>query len=171
MKLSEVIHLKRTKRLARKRNNWIHDFFHKISKLVVNYCVTHDFGTVVIGYNPSWKQGVNIGRRNNQNFVQLLFLKLVRQIAYKAELVGIELVMVEESFTSKCSFLDGEPIKRHNSYKGRRACRGLFRSIEGMFINADVNAGYNILKKAFPNTISVDGIEGSGLSPYSIALC
>ncbi|MFX1237951.1 MAG: IS200/IS605 family accessory protein TnpB-related protein [Promethearchaeota archaeon] len=123
----------------------------------------------VFGYNASWKQGVKIGRKNNQNFVQVPFLKLVNQITYKTELVGIELVMVEELFASRCSFLDDEPIERRHRYQGKRVSRGLFHSSKGELINADVNAGYNILKKAFPNAISANGIEGSGLSPYSIA--
>ncbi|MFX1236978.1 MAG: RNA-guided endonuclease InsQ/TnpB family protein [Promethearchaeota archaeon] len=161
---------RRLQKLAMKRNNKINDAFHKISKAIVQYCVAYDFGRIVVGYNASWKQGVNIGRRNNQNFVQVPFLKLVNQITYKAKIVGIELVMVEESFTSRCSFLDGEPIERCDRYQGRRVSRGLFRSSEGTFINADVNAGYNIVKKAFPNAISVDGIEGSGLSPYLISI-
>ncbi len=162
---------KRLQELSRKRNKKINDVFHKISRFLVNYCVAHDFGMIVIGYNASWKQGVKIGRRNNQNFVQVPFLRLVRQIAYKADLVGIALVLVEESFTSKCSFLDKEPIERRERYIGKRVSRGLFRSSEGIFINADVNAGYNIIKKAFPNAILADGIEGSGLNPYSIAIC
>ncbi|MFX1236897.1 MAG: RNA-guided endonuclease InsQ/TnpB family protein [Promethearchaeota archaeon] len=161
---------KRLQKLSTKRTNKINDIFHKISRTIVRYSVAHDFGKIVIGYNASWKQGVNIGRRNNQNFVQVPFLKLVNQIAYKADLVGIEFVMVEESFTSKCSFLDGEPIERRDQYQGKRVSRGLFRSSKGELINADVNAAYNILKKVFPNTISVDGIEGSGLNPYSIAI-
>ncbi|MFX1238066.1 MAG: RNA-guided endonuclease InsQ/TnpB family protein, partial [Promethearchaeota archaeon] len=161
---------RRLQKLAMRRNNRINDAFHKISRAIVCYCVAHGFGRIVVGYNVSWKQGVNIGRKNNQNFVQVPFLKLVNQIAYKAELVGIELVMVEESFTSKCSFLDNEPIERRDRYQGRRVSRGLFRLSKGELINADVNAAYNIVKKAFPNAISADGIEGSGLSPYSIAI-
>ncbi|MBN1803209.1 MAG: transposase [Candidatus Lokiarchaeota archaeon] len=161
---------RRLQALARRRNEKIHDFFHKISRLVVNYCVKYDFGTIVVGYNPSWKHAINIGRKNNQNFVQVPFFKFVKQLAYKAASIGIELVLIDESFTSKCSFLDGESIERHDSYQGNRVSRGLFRTSSGLIINADVNAAYNILKKAFPNAISADEIEGSGLSPYSIAI-
>ncbi|MFX1237717.1 MAG: RNA-guided endonuclease InsQ/TnpB family protein [Promethearchaeota archaeon] len=161
---------RRLQKLAMKRNNKIKDIFHKISKDIVRYCVAHDFGRIVVGYNISWKQGVNIGRRNNQNFVQIPFLKLVNQIAYKAELVGIRVVKVNEAYTSKCSFMDREPIARRSRYLGKRVSRGLFKTSKGALVNADVNAFYNILKKAFPNAILADGIEGLGLIPYSITV-
>ncbi len=92
------------------------------------------------------------------------------QIKYKSELAGIDVILETESFTSRCSFLDNESIKRHVEYRGKRICRGLFRSQEGIIINADVNGAYNILKKAVPKAISADGIEGVGLHPYSITI-
>jgi putative transposase len=161
---------RRLHRLARKRNNKIHDFFHKISRRIINYCIENDFGTIIIGYNRDWKQGITLGRKNNQNFVQLPFHKLIHQLKYKSELVGISVLLEEESFTSKCSFLDGEPITKHECYMGKRMSRGLFKSKKGILINADVNAGYNIIKKAVPNAISADGIEGVGFHPCSVAI-
>ena len=161
---------KRLQRLTRKRNNKINDIFHKISRKVVNYCVKNDLGKIVIGYNKTWKQKVNIGKVNTQNFVQVPFFKLIRQIKYKAELLGVAVLTGEESFTSKCSFLDNEPIKKRARYLGKRVNRGLFRSYNGTMINADVNAGYNIIKKVVPNAISVDGIEVVGFHPYSLAI-
>ncbi len=111
-----------------------------------------------------------MGRRNNQRFVQLPYFKLISQIQYKSKLVGIEVILEKESYTSKCSFLDNESIQKHKNYAGKRVNRGLFRSKKGIVINADVNAGYNIIKKVVPNAVSVDGIEGVGLYPYSIAV-
>jgi len=160
----------RLQRITAKRNNKINDIFHKISRKVINYCIENNFGTIIIGYNRAWKQKVNIGRINNQKFVQIPFFKLISQIKYKSELVGIGIIIGRESFTSKCSFLDKEPIKRHKKYMGRRVNRGLFKSKKGILINADVNAGYNIIKKVVPNAVSADGIEGVGLHPYSIAI-
>ena len=162
--------IKRLKRITAKRNNKINDIFHKISRKVINYCIENNFGTIIIGYNRAWKQRVNIGKVNNQKFVQIPFFKLINQIKYKSELVGIEIIIGRESFTSKCSFLDKEPIKRHKKYMGKRVNRGLFKSQKGILINADVNAGYNIIKKVIPNAVSADGIEGVGLHPYSIAI-
>ncbi|MFX1236701.1 MAG: RNA-guided endonuclease InsQ/TnpB family protein [Promethearchaeota archaeon] len=161
---------RRLQRLVRKQNNKIHDAFHKISRTIVNYCAKHDFGTIVNEYNVTWKQGIKMGRKNNQNFFQVPFLKLVNQIVYKAELVGIRVVKVNEAYTSKYSFLDGEPIARRSRYLGSRVSRGLFKTNKGALINADVNAGYNIVKKAFPNAILADGIEGLGLIQYSITV-
>ncbi len=161
---------KRLKRITAKRNNKINDIFHKISRKVINYCIENNFGTIIIGYNRAWKQKVNIGKINNQKFVQIPFFKLINQIKYKSVLVGIDIIIVGESFTSKCSFLDKEPIKRHKKYAGKRINRGLFKSQKGILINADVNAGYNIIKKVVPNAVSADGIEGVGLHPYSIAI-
>ena len=160
----------RLKRITAKRNNKINDIFHKISRNVINYCIENNFGTIIIGYNRAWKQKVNMGKINNQKFVQIPFFKLINQIKYKSELFGIDIIIDGESFTSKCSFLDKEPIKRHKKYMGRRVNRGLFKSKKGILINADVNAGYNIIKKVVPNAVSADGIEGVGLHPYSIAI-
>ena len=86
---------KRLQKLARKRNNKMTDAFHKISRKIVNYCVENDFGRIIIGYNGMWKQNISIGRKNNQNFVQVPFLKLLNQIKYKSELVGIEFLLQE----------------------------------------------------------------------------
>jgi putative transposase len=161
-----------TKRLCRlilKRNNKIKDYFHKASRKIIDYCIQHDLGTIIIGYNGGWKQQIELGRRTNQNFVTVPFLKLIQQLEYKAELVGIEVKTGAEDHTSKCSFLDEEPIEHHEKYAGKRVSRGLFRSRSGQIINADCNGGYNIMKKAVPNAFA-DGIEGVGLHPYSLAI-
>jgi len=153
---------KRMKRLSVKRERKLMDFFHKVSKFVAEWCAKRNIGRLVIGYNKEWKQEANLGKRNNQNFVQIPFLMLIQQIKYKAEERGIEVLLVEEDHTSKCSFLDGEPIE-HREYIGKRE-RGLFRSGKRI-INADVNAAYNIIRKAIPKAFEADGIEGVGLHP------
>ncbi len=161
---------RRIQKLTKKRNNKINDQFHKISRKIINYCVDNNFGTIIIGYNQFWKQKINIGHINNQKFVQLPYFKLISQIRYKSKLVGIDVILEEESYTSKCSFLDNESIQKHKNYVGKRISRGLFRSKKGIILNADVNAGYNIIKKVIPNAVLVDGIEGIGLYPYSIVV-
>ena len=105
-----------------------------------------------------------MGKKNTQNFVYIPFAKLIKQIQYKAEEQGIEVLLQEESHTSKCSFLDQESIKHHENYMGRRKRRGVFESADGISINADVNGAYNIIRKAIPKAF-VDGIEGVGLHP------
>ena len=160
----------RLQRLTLKRNNKIQDFFHKASKKIIDYCIVNEFGTIIIGYNAGWKQNINIGKRNNQNFVYIPLQKLIHKIQYKARLVGIEVILEDEGYTSRCSFLDNEPIKRHKVYLGKRISRGLFQAGDGTIINADVNSGYNIGRKAIPNAFSADGIEGLGLHPYSMPI-
>jgi len=161
---------RRIQKLTIKRNNKINDQFHKISRIIINYCVDNNLGTIIIGYNRFWKQKVNMGRKNNQKFVQLPYFKLIFQIQYKSKLVGIDVILEKESYTSKCSFLDNESIQKYKNYAGKRINRGLFRSKIGIILNADVNAGYNIINKVIPNAVLVDGIEGIGLYPYSIAV-
>jgi putative transposase len=152
-------------KLTTKRNKKMNDYFHKISRKIVEYCVLNDIGTVVIGYNPAWKKNCQIGKRNTQNFVTIPYYKLVKQLGYKATERGITVIKQEESYSSKCSFLDNESIEYHNKFLGRRMTRGLFKSHKGTIINADVNGAYNILRKAFLNAIDADRIEDVGLHP------
>lgn len=171
----------RTHRLRRTRNNKINDLFHKLSRALIDYCLVNKIGRVVIGYNEGWKHKCQMGKKNNQNFVSIPFHRLLNQLSYKGELVGIEVVKVEESHTSKCSFLDGEPIEHHDIYVGTRGVyrskkvggngkvsHGLFKTAAGKIINSDVNGAYNIMRKAFPKAIQADRIEGLGLIPYSV---
>ena len=156
-------------KLTFKRNNKVEDYIHKTSRFIVNYCIEHKISTIVIGKNDNWKQNINIGKRNNQNFVQIPFARLIEKIEYKAEEVGIKVITKEESYTSKCSFLDLEPVMKQDHYLGKRIKRGLFRSFSGIEINADVNGAYNILRKEIPNLFE-DGIEGLGLIPLKVNL-
>jgi putative transposase len=123
----------------------------------------------VIGKNPEWKQFLNIGRRNNQNFVSIPHAQFVSMLTYKAQLVGIQVYVTEESYTSKCSFLDLEPIEKREIYMGKRISRGMFRSSKGFLINADVNGAYNILRKVAPNAFR-NGVEGVVVHPLRISL-
>jgi putative transposase len=162
--LAKIKYGGKLKRLDLKRNNKIKDYFHKLSRFVVNYCETNNISTIVIGYNPFWKQKSNIGKKNNQKFVQIPHSKLIQMIKYKAEALGIDVIMNEESYTSKCSFLDNESLEHHNKYLGKRIKRGLFRTSGGKIINADVNGALNIIRKAIPKAFA-NGIEGIGLYP------
>lgn len=146
--------------LTRKRNNKVKDYLHKSSRMLVNHLVSNNVSKVVVGHNKEWKQDINIGKQNNQNFVQIPFNQFIQMLTYKARLVGIEVVEREESYTSKCSFLDGETIEKHDTYMGKRVKRGLFKSNNGRLINADLNGALNILKKEIPNAFEQEyGIE------------
>lgn len=138
---------KRIQNITLKRNNRINDYLHKTTKIFVNYLVSKEINNVVIGYNKEWKQGINIGRVNNQNFVGIPYYKLLNMLTYKCEMEGISVIVTEESYTSKCSFLDDEDICKHEEYYGKRIKRGLYKASDGRLINADVNGALNILKK------------------------
>ena len=140
---------------------------------IIKYCLTNDIGKLIIGKNDGWKQNINLGKRNNQNFVQIPFNKLIQQLKYKGELIGIEVETTEESYTSKCSFIDDESLNKHDNYCGRRIKRGLFRSKLGKIINADINGALNIIRKVVPNFNikgMIDGIEGVAVHPLLVTI-
>ena len=151
------------RRLRTKRDKKANDWLHKLTRWIVNWCVEHDIGQIIVGKNQYWKQKIELGRKNNQNFVLIPFDRIIQKIAYKVEEVGITLKEQEESHTSKCSFLDNEPIEHHDKYLGKRIIRSIFKSAKGTIIHADVNGGYNIVKKAIPEAF--DGVGGCALHP------
>jgi len=140
----------RMKKVIDKCYQQVEDYLHKASRIVIDQCLENRIGTIVIGYNKKWKQKSKMGKRNNQTFVTIPFLTLVRKLQYKAEEVGIKVILTEEDYTSKCSFSDNEPIQQHAKYLGRRVKRGLFRSKTGILLNADCNSAGNIGRKVFP---------------------
>ena len=142
---------KRISSLNLKRNNKINDYLHKSSTFIVNYLVSNNISTLIVGHNKEWKQNIKIGKKNNQNFVSIPHSRFKELLKYKCELEGIKYIETEESYTSKCSFLDNEEICKHTSYKGKRIKRGLFKSNDGTLINSDVNGSLNILKKVVGN--------------------
>jgi putative transposase len=159
-------------RLTFKRNNQIQNYLHQTSRFIINYCIEHKIKNVVIGYNKNWKNKINIGKRNNQNFVNIPHAKLISMIKYKADEVGINVITHEESYTSKCDSLALEPIKKHEKYLGKRIKRGLFQSNTGKLINADVNGSINILRKVIQNEKIISDLLDRGfvLNPIRINL-
>ncbi|ABP66074.1 transposase, IS605 OrfB family [Caldicellulosiruptor saccharolyticus DSM 8903] len=159
---------RRIEKLTLKRNNKIKDFMHKTSRFIVNWCKENNIDTLVIGYNSGWKQEIELGKVNNQNFVSIPFYDFVNMLKYKCEEEeGINFIVVEESYTSGCSFLDREEINKTSYNPQRRIKRGLFKSNKGILINADVNSAYNIIRKVFPEAFA-EGIEGVGLHPVRL---
>lgn len=151
---------KRLTRLSLKRHNKIDDYLHKSVSYLMNQIVDNNISTLVVGYNKNWKQDINIGKVNNQNFTNISHLKLVKMLEYKCQLYGINFILQEESYTSKSSFLDKDilPVYKPNedkkhSFLGTRLKRGLYQTKEGDFLNADVNGSYNIMRKVVGNTI------------------
>ena len=138
---------KKLNKLFSKRGDKLNNEIHKITDFIVKSVLEKRIDYVVIGYNKEWKQNINLGKRNNQNFVQIPFSKILNQLTYKLQLNGIEVHLQEESYTSKCSYFDNEEIKKHETYKGNRNKRGLFITSIGVRINADVNGSLNIHRK------------------------
>jgi len=118
-----------------KRNKGVENYLHQTSSRIVKQLVDAQIGQLVIGLNVGWKQNLELGKKTNQTFVAIPHAKLIETIAYKAELVGSKVTVTEESYTSKCSFLDLEPVGKQESYQGKRVFRGLFRSFHGTLIN------------------------------------
>ncbi|MEG4587080.1 transposase [Microcoleus sp. MOSTC5] len=136
-----------------KRNKRVKNYLHKTSSLIVKGLVDEKIGQLVIGKNVAWKQNLALAQKTYQTFVVISYAKLREMIAYKAELVGIEVTVTEESYTSKCSFWDLEPVGKQESYQRKRVKRGLFRSWNQTLINSNVNAALlNMIKKINGNS-------------------
>jgi len=155
---------KRITKLSNKRNRKVKHYLHNASRQIIDRLVDEGIGILVIGKNKNWKQEINIGRQNNQNFVSISHAHFANMLSYKAKLAGIKVITTEESYSSKCSFLDLEPIGKHEEYAGKRIKRGLFRANDGTLINADVNGSGNIIRKVVPNAFA-DGIEDFVVRP------
>ena len=155
--------------LTRKRNHKIDDYMHKASKYLIDYAIENNFNTIVIGNNKRWKQKSSMSKQVNQSFVGIPHMKFIQMVQYKAQNVGINVILTEESYTSGTSFLDNEAPIKENYNKSRRVHRGLFISNKGIKINADVNGAYQIMKKVFPN-MKTDGIEGVALHPIRVSV-
>lgn len=154
------------KKLTEKRNNKIKCEMHKITKKIVDYCELHNISTIIIGYNKEWKNECNMGKKNNQKFIQIPYLELINTLKYKARLKGINIILTEEAYTSKCSFFDKEEMKHHENYVGKRIKRGLFKLMDGFFINADINGSLNIMKKVVPEFF--EGNRGLAVNPQKV---
>ena len=157
----------RQKILADKRNRQVNDYMSKTAKVIINYCINHDIGTLVIGYNETFQRNSDISKQNNQNFVNIPYGKLRLKLEYLCELNDIVFVKQEESYTSKASFWDNDTIPVYNSnnpksynFSGKRVQRGLYKTADGTLLNADVNGALNIMKKS--SVVSLDTLYSSG---------
>ena len=140
---------------TRKRNNRINDYMNKTAHIIINYCLENGIGNIVCGYNETFQRNSNLGKKNNQAFVNIPFGVLREKIEYLCKLYGINFVKQEESYTSKASFFDRDDIPTYNDdnpkeyeFSGKRVKRGLYQTKEGKLLNADVNGALNILSKS-----------------------
>jgi IS605 OrfB family transposase len=135
--------------------------------------LTKQIGTLVIGKNAQWKTEIELGKQTNQNFVSIPHSRLIEMLEYKARLAGITVIVQEESYTSRASFLGLDPIpvygktEKEPVFTGKRIKRGLYKTSTGQLINSDVNAAYNILRKAIPNAFS-NGIGSCVVQPRRV---
>jgi len=157
------------KRTSKKRYFRIENYFHHVSKLIVDNCLKYDIGTIIIGRNKGWKKKINIGKVNNQKFCSIPFYNLIEKIKYKAKIKGLNVITVEEGYTSKASYLDKDIIPEYNpdnievkhKFSGRRITRGLYKASDGRIINADVNGSGNILRKAIQKSSVIKRLDRS----------
>jgi putative transposase len=154
--------------LTHKRNNKIKDYLHKSSRFVVNKLKENNISELVVGLNKEWKQSINIGKKNNQTFCSIPHTEFIEQLKYKCQLEGISILINEESYTSKTSALDLEPIHKQEVYVGKRIKRGMFKSKEGILINADLNGSLNIGRKVFGDEYVKGFIANRGYGQYPI---
>lgn len=168
-KTSKIKDTKKIKKLRKYRENYINNYFHKVSKKIIDIAINHSVKTIVIGDISLIKQEMNY----NRSFVQIPLQRLVDLLKYKAELIGIELKLQKESYTSGCSSLDIEPINKSHYNKNRRIKRGLFKSNKGLLINADINGSLNILRlyikdKSIPKLINLAKDKGFVNNPIKL---
>ena len=140
--------------LYKKRQFFIEDAMHKVAKKIVLWCADKNVSKIIIGKNKGWKQEINIGKTNNQNFVQIPHALLITYIKTVAEKTGMQVIETDESYTSKASFLnmDKIPVYKKDAnityiFSGTRTKRGLYKDSLGRVINADLNGAGNIMRK------------------------
>ena len=141
--------------ISRKRKNRVDDYINKTCRYIINYCIVNDIGALVIGYNQSFQNKTNLGRKNNQIFTQLPFGKIREKLEYLCKRYNINYILQEESYTSKASFFDNDELPIYNmdnpqtyEFSGKRVKRGLYQTKDGYRFNADCNGALNILRKS-----------------------
>jgi putative transposase len=166
---------KQMEHITNKRNRQVNHYLHTASKSLIDFLVKQEVGTIIVGKNPLWKQEAGMGKRNNQIFVQIPHARLIDMLTYKASLVGIQVEVQEESYTSKASFLDLDPIPTYKpnddaeyTFSGKRMGRRnrLYRTKDGKIICTDVNGSYNILRKSKPDAFA--HADAKGIAAYVV---
>ena len=146
---------KRQKDIVRDRNNKVNDYMNKAARIIIDYCVMNDIGTLIAGYNVTFQRNSHIGKQNNQNFVNIPYGHLRDKLSYLCKLNSIVYIEQEETYTSKASFWDKDEIPVYNNdnpkkyvFSGNRVHRGLYKTSDGKLLNADINGALNIMRKS-----------------------
>lgn len=163
--------------ISRKRKNRVNDYINKTCRYIINYCLTHDIGTLVIGYNQSFQNKANLGRKNNQIFTHLPFGKIREKLEYLCKRYNINYILQEESYTSKASFFDNDELPIYNAdnpqtyeFSGKRIKRGLYQTKDNYLFNADCNGALNILRKSKAVDLTVLCCRGELDTPKRIRI-
>lgn len=153
--------------ITNNRNNKVNDYINKTCRYIINYCLENNIGNLVIGYNETLQKDINLGKKNNQNFVNIPVGNIKEKLEYLCKLYGINFVKQEESYTSKASFFDNDTIPKYNAnvpkkyeFSGKRVKRGLYKTQNGYSFNADINGALNILKKS--SVVCLNALYSSG---------
>ena len=146
---------KRQKDIVRDRNNKVNDYMNKAARIIIDYCVMNDIGTLIAGYNVTFQRNSHIGKQNNQNFVNIPYGHLRDKLSYLCKLNSIVYIEQEETYTSKASFWDKDEIPVYNNdnpkkyvFSGNKVHRGLYKTSDGKLLNADINGALNIMHKS-----------------------
>jgi putative transposase len=170
----------RLDRITTKRNRRIMHYLHTASRRIIDLLVVEGIGTLIIGKNPFWKQRVELGKKHNQEFVQIPHARFIELLTYKAEQVGITVLLTEEAYTSRASFLDRDRLPPYDPaqeaeqednprFSGRRD--GRWYRVKGRApMHSDVNGSYNIGRKVFPTAFDGRGIEATAVRPRRLAV-
>ena len=163
--------------ISKKRKNRIDDYINKTCRYVINYCLSNDIGTLVVGYNQSFQCKARLGKRNNQIFTQLPFGKIREKLEYLCKRYNINYILQEESYTSKASFFDNDELPIYNAdnpqtyeFSGKRVKRGLYQTKDGYRFNADCNGALNILRKSKAVDLSILCCRGELDTPKRIRI-
>lgn len=163
--------------ISNKRKNRVNDYINKTCRYIINYCLTNDIGTLVIGYNQSFQCKSNIGKKNNQIFTQLPFGKIREKLEYLCKRYNINYILQEESYTSKASFFDNDDLPIYNmdnpqtyEFNGKRVKRGLYQTKNNYLFNADCNGALNILRKSKAVDVTVLCCRGELDTPKRIRI-
>ncbi|MEB3311915.1 MAG: transposase [Snowella sp.] len=164
-------------RLTINRNNKVRDYLNKTARYIIDWCIKNQVGTIIVGVNPGMKQDINIGSRNNQNFVQIPLWSLRNKLKGLCERYGFSYREQEESYSSKASFLDGDDIPIYNpdnpqeyQFSGKRVKRGLYRTRQGHLINADINGSANIGRKSSHNGFNSEWVVAVLAQPLRVKI-
>lgn len=149
----------KSKKRLRKRYFRLENYFHHTSKFIIDLCIKHNIGHIIIGKNDGWKQNINIGKKNNQTCCYIPIYLLLEKIKYKAAIVGINVTFTEEAYTSKASFFDNDSLPKYGDevpeFSGNRKNRGLYITKDNFAVNADVNGSLNIGRKVIPEFLGI----------------